>query len=251
MARLPAGLMPKPRNFQDAAWQKSVSDEHIEQIVQYGGAAVGKSPAMPANPDLTSKPEVVAALRAHVRALASEWNAVSRTRRRDHVEATLELVRGAVPRRWPGGALACGPGGEQAQQALQPTAGGGQRDRRRADEARGLSEADVTAALKTYMPTGKKDDYYLFSSGGQSGQVIVIGIPSMRILKYIAVFTPEPWQGWGYGDQGSEKRARGRRRAAAWTCAGATPTTRTSRRRTATTTASSCSSATRPTRAWR
>jgi nitrous-oxide reductase len=31
--------------------------------------------------------------------------------------------------------------------------------------------------------------------------VIVIGVPSMRILKYIAVFTPEPWQGYGYGDQ--------------------------------------------------
>ncbi len=65
-----AGLVPKPRNFQDAAWQQSVSDEHIEQIVQYGGAAVGKSPAMPANPDLMSKPAVVAALRAHVRGLA-------------------------------------------------------------------------------------------------------------------------------------------------------------------------------------
>jgi nitrous-oxide reductase len=26
----------------------------------------------------------------------------------------------------------------------------------------------------------------------------------MRILKYIAVFTPEPWQGWGYGDTESE-----------------------------------------------
>jgi len=65
-----AGLVPKPRNLQDSAWQKSVSDEHIEQIVQYGGASVGKSPAMPANPDLMSKPEVVAALRAHVRALA-------------------------------------------------------------------------------------------------------------------------------------------------------------------------------------
>ncbi len=65
-----AGLAPKPRNFQDPAWQASVSDQHIEQIVQYGGAAVGKSPTMPANPDLMSKPEVVAALRAHVRALA-------------------------------------------------------------------------------------------------------------------------------------------------------------------------------------
>jgi hypothetical protein len=31
---------------------------------------VGKSPAMPANPDLMAKPEVVAALRAHVRGLA-------------------------------------------------------------------------------------------------------------------------------------------------------------------------------------
>src|SRR6185436_6612007 len=25
--------------------------------------------------------------------------------------------------------------------------------------------------------------------------------PSMRILKYIAVFTPEPWQGYGFDDQ--------------------------------------------------
>ena len=56
--------------LQDSAWQKSVSDEYIEQILQYGGAAVGKSPAMPANPDLMSKPAVVAALRAHVRSLA-------------------------------------------------------------------------------------------------------------------------------------------------------------------------------------
>ena len=68
-------------------------------------------------------------------------------------------------------------------------------------KARDLSEADVTAALKTYMPTGRHDDYYIFASGGQGGQVIVIGVPSMRILKYIAVFTPEPWQGFGYGDQ--------------------------------------------------
>lgn len=64
-----AGLVPKPRNFHDQAWQQSVSDQHIEQIIQYGGAAVGKSVTMPANPDLTSKPEVVAALRAHVRSL--------------------------------------------------------------------------------------------------------------------------------------------------------------------------------------
>jgi mono/diheme cytochrome c family protein len=65
-----AGLVPKPRNLQDPAWQASVTDEHIDKIIQYGGAAVGKSPAMPPNPDLMSKPDVVAALRTHVRALS-------------------------------------------------------------------------------------------------------------------------------------------------------------------------------------
>ncbi len=65
--------------------------------------------------------------------------------------------------------------------------------------ARGLSEADIEAAVKTYVPTGGRDDYVLFASGGHSGQVLVIGVPSMRLLKVIAVFTPEPWQGYGYG----------------------------------------------------
>jgi nitrous-oxide reductase len=64
--------------------------------------------------------------------------------------------------------------------------------------ARGLSENDVIRAAKTYNPTGGRDEFVVFSSGGQSGQVIVYGVPSMRILKYIAVFTPEPWQGYGY-----------------------------------------------------
>lgn len=67
-------------------------------------------------------------------------------------------------------------------------------------QARGLTEADVTAALKTYVPPGKHDEYLMFASGGHSGDLIVIGVPSMRILKYIAVFTPEPWQGYGFDD---------------------------------------------------
>ncbi len=66
-------------------------------------------------------------------------------------------------------------------------------------QQRGLTPDDVIAALKTYIPTGKYDEYVMFSSGGHSGQVLVIGIPSMRLLKVIGVFTPEPWQGWGYG----------------------------------------------------
>jgi nitrous-oxide reductase len=99
-------------------------------------------------------------------------------------------------------ALGCGPGGEEP---LRPQANGSGAGVAELMAARGLTEADVTAALKTYVPTGKKDDYYIFSSGGQSGQVVVLGIPSMRILKYIGVFTPEPWQGWATGEHGSQE----------------------------------------------
>lgn len=74
---------------------------------------------------------------------------------------------------------------------------------------RKLSEADVEAALLTYKPTGQKDDYVIFASGGQSGQILVIGVPSMRLLKVIAVFTPEPWQGYGYGGYGDKVLAGG------------------------------------------
>ncbi|HKY60432.1 MAG TPA: Sec-dependent nitrous-oxide reductase [Gemmatimonadota bacterium] len=66
---------------------------------------------------------------------------------------------------------------------------------------RQLSESDVLAAAKTYVPTGKLDEYMLFASGGHSGQVLVVGVPSMRLLKVIGVFAPEPWQGYGTGSE--------------------------------------------------
>ncbi|MBM4130831.1 cytochrome c [bacterium] len=66
-----AGLNPKPRNYADAAWQKTVTDEEIEKAIIYGGAAVGKSPQMVANPDLQAKPGVVAALREKVRSFGN------------------------------------------------------------------------------------------------------------------------------------------------------------------------------------
>lgn len=64
---------------------------------------------------------------------------------------------------------------------------------------RQLTPDDVTAALMTYVPAGKYDEFLMFSSTGHGGQVLVHGLPSMRLLKVIAVFTPEPWQGYGYG----------------------------------------------------
>jgi mono/diheme cytochrome c family protein len=66
-----AGLTPPPRNLQDKTWQGEVSDTHIERIIAYGGGAVGRSPAMPPNPDLADKP-VVRGLRQHIRALAKQ-----------------------------------------------------------------------------------------------------------------------------------------------------------------------------------
>ncbi len=63
---------------------------------------------------------------------------------------------------------------------------------------RKLNVDDLIAAAKTFMPSGRHDDYVLFSSGGQSGQVFAIGVPSMRLLRSISVFTPESWQGYGF-----------------------------------------------------
>ncbi|MEX2217558.1 MAG: Sec-dependent nitrous-oxide reductase [Phycisphaerales bacterium] len=71
---------------------------------------------------------------------------------------------------------------------------------------RKLQLADLLAAAKTYTPSGRHDEYLLFSSGGQSGQVFVMGVPSMRLLRSIAVFTPEPWQGYGYAGEKDHAR---------------------------------------------
>ena len=90
----------------------------------------------------------------------------------------------------------CSKGG--APQAT-PASAGLPQDAAALAAERGLTPNDIYAALKTYMPSGQLDPYILFASGGQSGQVLAIGVPSMRILKVIAVFTPEPWQGYGFG----------------------------------------------------
>jgi nitrous-oxide reductase len=76
-------------------------------------------------------------------------------------------------------------------------------------EARGLSPDDITRAVKTYVPGGKHDEYMIIASGGHSGQVLIFGVPSMRLLKLIAVFTPEPWQGYGFSDDTREVLAGG------------------------------------------
>ncbi|HVL69051.1 MAG TPA: Sec-dependent nitrous-oxide reductase [Vicinamibacterales bacterium] len=89
------------------------------------------------------------------------------------------------------------------------SAGSGQGQLLDIAQARGLSPDDARRALKTFVPPGGRDEFMLFASGGHSGQVHVIGVPSMRLLKTIAVFTPEPWQGFGYGADWSEAALNG------------------------------------------
>jgi nitrous-oxide reductase len=71
--------------------------------------------------------------------------------------------------------------------------------------ARGLDPAEARAALETFVPPGKKDEFVMFTSGGHAGSIYILGIPSMRLLKEIPVYAPNSWQGWA---QGSEEGAR-------------------------------------------
>ena len=72
--------------------------------------------------------------------------------------------------------------------------------RERAHRGGGATSDVAIAAQKTYIAPGDLDEYYLFSSGGHSGQVYVFGVPSMRHLVTIPVFTPYPATGYGFDD---------------------------------------------------
>ena len=58
-------LNPKPRDHTDGAYMNQLSNEHIAKIIKNGGPAVGKSPMMPPQADLTEQQieEVIAFVR--------------------------------------------------------------------------------------------------------------------------------------------------------------------------------------------
>ena len=68
-------------------------------------------------------------------------------------------------------------------------------DRREAAGLNPLTDEQIMSAGLTYLPSGEHDPYIMFASGGHSGQMYVIGVPSMRMLKSIGDITPAPWQG--------------------------------------------------------
>lgn len=71
------------------------------------------------------------------------------------------------------GLASCGPGGGKAARAA------------------------ADGALSPEIQPGELDTYYGLWSGGHSGEVRVIGVPSGREIKRIPVFNPDPMSGWG------------------------------------------------------
>jgi len=62
-----------------------------------------------------------------------------------------------------------------------------------------LSSADAASAV--YVPPGEYDEFYAFMSGGFSGNLTVMGLPSGRLLKTVPVFSQFPENGWGYSEE--------------------------------------------------
>jgi len=59
-------------------------------------------------------------------------------------------------------------------------------------------------AEKVYVPYGEHDDYYMLASGGHSGQLYVYGVPSMRKIRTVPIFTPDPATGYGFEKESKE-----------------------------------------------
>lgn len=54
---------------------------------------------------------------------------------------------------------------------------------------------------QVYVPPGSYDEFYLFTSGGFSGQIGVYGLPSGRLFRQIPVFSQDAEKSYGYSEE--------------------------------------------------
>ena len=66
-------------------------------------------------------------------------------------------------------------------------------------QSKDVVSGDVAAQV--YVAPGSYDEFYLFASGGFSGQIAVYGLPSGRHFKTISVFSQNPETGYGYSEE--------------------------------------------------
>jgi len=66
------------------------------------------------------------------------------------------------------------------------------------------NSSNKSNAEKVYVPFGEKDEYYLMASGGHSGQMFIYGVPSMRHIRTIPVFSPDSATGYGFDNHTKE-----------------------------------------------
>jgi nitrous-oxide reductase len=59
----------------------------------------------------------------------------------------------------------------------------------------------VAAAEAVYVAPGEYDEFYAFMSGGFSGNLTVMGLPSGRLLRTVPVFSQFPENGYGYTEE--------------------------------------------------
>ncbi|WP_134699343.1 Sec-dependent nitrous-oxide reductase [Ammoniphilus sp. YIM 78166] len=67
-----------------------------------------------------------------------------------------------------------------------------------------VDPAKKSNAEKVYVPFGEKDEYYLFASGGHSGQMFIYGVPSMRHIRTVPVFSQDSATGYGWDEHTKE-----------------------------------------------